>query len=90
MSSASSLPSSPSSVVISDAEYDSNREAMRKEEEKLRKQSEREAEKTREREQRKWQKKGEDTGYLKDLDWFLNRSQVSACALQSSPRLTML
>lgn len=49
---------------------------MRKEEGKLRKQSEREAKKTREHEQQKWQQESEDTGYLKDLDWFLNRSQV--------------
>lgn len=76
ISPASSLPSSPPSAAVSDAEYDSNQEAMRKEEEKLRKQSERDAEKTKEREQKQWQKKSEDTGYLKDLDWFLSRSQV--------------
>lgn len=63
---------------MSDAGSDSNQEAMRKEEEKLRKQSERDAGKTKEREQQKWQKKSEDTGYLKDLDWFLSRSQVKS------------
>lgn len=73
----SSLPSSPPSAPMSDAGYASNQqEAMRKEEEKLQKQSEQNAEKSREREQQNWQKKSEATGYLKDLDWFLNRSQV--------------
>lgn len=61
---------------MSDAGYASNQEAMRKEEEKLQKQSEHNAETSREREQQKWQKQSEATGYLKDLDWFLNRSQV--------------
>lgn len=61
---------------MSDTGYDSNQESMCKEEERLRKQSERDAKKTRERDQRKLEKNSEDTGYLKDLDWFLNRSQV--------------
>ena len=73
---------------MSDAGPDFDEEAMRKEEEKLRKQSERDAEKTKEREQQKWQKKSEDTGYLKDLDWFLSRSQVKNSESPSSCRLT--
>jgi hypothetical protein len=51
---------------------------MYKEEEKLRKQSEREQKRDRERDQKEWEKKAGNSTYLKDLDWFLNRSQVSS------------
>lgn len=52
---------------------------MQKEEERLQKQSERDNKKIREREQKNWQKKNEDEDSFKDLDWFLNRSQVRFC-----------
>lgn len=55
---------------------DPKQEAMYKEEEKLRKQSEREEKRERERGQKDWEKTAGDKDYLKDLDWFLNRSQV--------------
>ena len=74
-SSASSFSSSPPSDGIrNDGEHD----AMYKEEEKLRKQSEQEGKRVRERDRKEWEKKnaGGDQKYLKDLDWFLNRSQV--------------
>lgn len=73
---ASSLPSSPPSAAMSDNGYHSAPESMRQEEDKLRKQSEQKGMKEREREQQQWEKKGRDDGLLKDLDWFLNRSQV--------------
>lgn len=49
---------------------------MRQEEDKLRKQSEHKGKREREREQQQQEKTGRDVGLLKDLDWFLNRSQV--------------
>lgn len=64
---------------MSDGGYDREHDAMYKEEEKLRKQSEREGKRERERDQEKWKKNAGDKNYLKDLDWFLNRSQVRIC-----------
>lgn len=61
---------------MSDGEHDREHDAIYREEEKLRKQSEREEERERERGQKEWEKKAGDKDYLKDLDWFLNRSQV--------------
>jgi hypothetical protein len=69
---------------MSDGENDPKQEAMYKEEEKLRKQSEREAQRNRERGQQDWEKDAGDKNYLKDLDWFLSRSQVGfPCPLGS-------
>lgn len=48
---------------------------MQKEEDKLRKQSEREGKQDRKREEHEREKHGGDDS-MKDLDWFLNRSQV--------------
>lgn len=62
---------------MSDGGNGRQQEAMYKEEEKLRKQSEKEQRRDRERDQKEWEKKAGDSTYLKDLDWFLNRSQVS-------------
>lgn len=61
---------------MSDGGNDRKQEAMYQEEEKLRKQSEREGKRDRERDQKEWEKNAGDKKYLKDLDWFLNRSQV--------------
>lgn len=61
---------------MSDGGYDREQDPIYQEEEKLRKQSEQEEKRERERGQREWEKKAEDKNYLKDLDWFLNRSQV--------------
>lgn len=70
---ASSPPSSPPSAT--DDASDPKVEKMRDEEERLRKQSKREEKERKETEKGKWQKDGQNTDYLKDLDWFLNRSQ---------------
>ena len=61
---------------MSDGGHDREHDAIYQEEEKLRKQSEREEKRERERDQKEWEKKAGDKDYLKDLDWFLNRSQV--------------
>lgn len=61
---------------MSDGGNDREREAMYQEEEKLRKQSEREDERKRERDRKEWEKNSSDKKIFKDLDWFLNRSQV--------------
>ncbi len=75
-SSSSSLPSSPPSGGDgADDAYDPTVERMRQEEEKLRKQSKYEDRTKRETEQNRLQPDRQDTGYMKDLDWFLNRSQ---------------
>ena len=76
VSPASTIPSSPPPASVSDAEYDPKQDAMQQEEEKLRKQSEREAKRRRELHERNGQKNGQDEQSLKDLDWFLSRSQV--------------
>ena len=72
-STVSSPPSSPPSAA--DDAYDPKAEKMREEEEKLRKQSRREEKERKNSDRERLQKDGQDTGYLKDLDWFLNRSQ---------------
>lgn len=61
---------------MSEDENDAGQKAMQREEDKLRKQSESEGnKKRREQEKRKWEKhQGDDS--MKDLDWFLSRSQV--------------
>ncbi len=75
-SSSSSPPSSPPSGGDgADDAYDPTVERMRQEEEKLRKQSKYEDRTKRETEQNRLQPDRQDTGYMKDLDWFLNRSQ---------------
>lgn len=61
---------------MSDEGFDREHDAIYREEEKLRKQSEREEKEKRERDQKEWERKAGDQNYLKDLDWFLNRSQV--------------
>ncbi|CAD6574501.1 MAG: hypothetical protein ASARMPREDX12_006802 [Alectoria sarmentosa] len=70
---ASSPPSSPPSAA--DDAYDPKAEKMREEEEKLRQQSKREEKERKESEKERWQKDGQDPSYMKDLDWFLSRSQ---------------
>lgn len=70
---ASSPPSSPPSGA--DDAYDPHVEKMREEEEKLRKQSKQEEKERKEVEKEKWERDGQDSGYMKDLDWFLSRSQ---------------
>ena len=71
---ASSPPSSPPSAA--DDAYDPKVERMREEEEKLRKQSKREEKERKELEEERWQEEdGRDPSYMKDLDWFLSRSQ---------------
>lgn len=75
-SSVSSPPSSPPSAADgADDAYDPKIEKMRAEEEKLQKQSKREDKERRSNEKERWQKDGQDASYMKDLDWFLNRSQ---------------
>lgn len=70
---ASSPPSSPPSGA--DDAYDPHVEKMREEEEKLRKQSKQEEKERKEVEKEKWEKDGQDSSYMRDLDWFLSRSQ---------------
>lgn len=70
---ASSPPSSPPSAA--DDAYNPKVEKMREEEEKLRRQSRREEKERRQAEEVRWQKDGQDPSYMKDLDWFLSRSQ---------------
>ncbi|KAF6220682.1 hypothetical protein HO133_003115 [Letharia lupina] len=70
---ASSPPSSPPSAA--DDAYDPKVERMREEEERLRKQSKREERERKAVEEERWQKDGQDPSYMKDLDWFLSRSQ---------------
>jgi len=77
---ASSNPSSPPSSPPSAADgaedgYDPRAEKMRAEEEKLRRDSKREEKERHEADKKRWEKDSQDTGYMKDLDWFLNRSQ---------------
>ena len=75
-SSSSSPPSSPPSAADAvDDTYDPKVEKMRQEEEQLKKQSKREDMERKEIERERWQKGGQDASYLKDLDWFLSRSQ---------------
>jgi len=75
-SNVSSPPSSPPSAAgTADDVYDPKVEKMRAEEEKLRKESKRGDRERRDREKERWEKNGQDTGYMKDLDWFLSRSQ---------------
>lgn len=72
LSTVSSPPSSPPSAAdAADDVYDPKAEKMRAEEEKLRRESKREDKARRDR----WEKDGQDTGSMKDLDWFLSRSQ---------------
>lgn len=71
-STVSSPPSSPPSAAdAADDVYDPKAEKMRAEEEKLRRESRREDKERHDR----WEKDGQDTGSMKDLDWFLSRSQ---------------
>lgn len=70
---ASSPPSSPPSAV--DEAYDPKIEKMREEEEKLTKRTKLKEKERKEEDKERSQKDGIDGGYLKDLDWFLNRSQ---------------
>ena len=75
-SSASSPPSSPPSAADGpDDAYDPKLEKMRQEEEKLRQQSLREDKARKGMQKDQWQKDDRNSGYMKDLDWFLNRSQ---------------
>ncbi len=69
---ASSPPSSPPEA---DDTYDPKVERMRAEEERLHKESKREEKARKEADKQKLQSNGGDTSYMKDLDWFLNRSQ---------------
>ena len=70
--SSSSPPSSPPSATEPDDEYDPELEKARKEEKRLREESRREEKQKRKTDEHN----GEDkAGYMKDLDWFLNRSQ---------------
>ncbi len=62
---------------MSDAAYGPEDEAMLKEEEKLEKQSRREREQEKKRAQGNLPDAKEDDSHLKELDWFLSRSQVS-------------
>lgn len=78
-SSASSLPSSPPSAT--DYAYDPQVEKMREEEERLRKESKREEKRRKEADKERLEKEGPDKGYLKDLEWFLNRSQGFSSAV---------
>ena len=78
-SSASSLSSSPPSMA--DDAYDPKVEKMREEEQRLRKESKREEKERKEADKEKWQKDGQNTGYMKDLEWFLNRSQGFSSAV---------
>jgi ATP-dependent DNA helicase len=72
LSTVSSPPSSPPSAAdAADDVYDPKAEKMRAEEGKLRRESKREDKERRDR----WEKDGQDTGSMKDLDWFLSRSQ---------------
>ena len=70
---ASSPPSSPPSAA--DDAYDPKVERLREEEEKLRKHSKREEKERKDLDQERWRKDGQDPSYMKDLDWFLSRSQ---------------
>ena len=70
---ASSPPSSPLSAA--DDAYDPKIERMREEEEKLRKKSRREEKERKDVEEQRCLKDGQDPSYMKDLDWFLSRSQ---------------
>ena len=79
LSSASSLPSSPPSAA--DYAYDPQIEKMREEEERLRKESKREEKRKKEADKERLEKEGPDKGYLKDLEWFLNRSQGFSSAV---------
>ncbi|KAK4697062.1 ATP-dependent DNA helicase, partial [Lecanoromycetidae sp. Uapishka_2] len=69
---ASSPPSSPPET---DDAYDPKVERMRAEEERLRKESRREDKARKEADKERLDKNGGDASYMKDLDWFLNRSQ---------------
>lgn len=69
---ASSPPSSPPEA---DDAYDPKAERMRAEEERLRKESQREEKARRKGDKEKLEMNGGDASYMKDLDWFLNRSQ---------------
>ena len=76
----SSPPSSPPSAA--DNAYDPKVERMREEEERLRKQSKRDEKERKEAERERWKNEKKDgegndanSGYMKDLDWFLSRSQ---------------
>lgn len=70
---ASSPPSSPPSAA--DDAYDPKIEKMRAEEERLRKESKREEKKRKNADKELLRNDGQDSGHLKELDWFLNRSQ---------------
>ena len=74
----SSPPSSPPSASLSDAAYGSQDEAMRKEEEKLEKQSQRERDFEEKQAKENLLDAREDDSHLKELDWFLSRSQVGS------------
>ena len=75
-SSASSPPSSPPSVADGvDDNYDPKVEKMRAEEEKLKQQSKREEKERRANDKERLDKTGGDSTNLKELDWFLSRSQ---------------
>ena len=76
---ASSLPSSPPSAA--DYAYDPQVEKMREEEERLRKESKREDKRRKEADKERLEKDGPDKGYLKDLEWILNRSQGFSSAV---------
>ena len=78
-SSASSPPSSPPSAA--DYAYDPQIEKMHAEEERLRKESRREEKERKAADKERWEKGGQDKGYLKDLEWFLNRSQGFSSAV---------
>ena len=60
---------------MADEAYDPKVEKMREEEERLRKQSKREEKERKAADKEKLEKDGQNSGYLKDLEWFLNRSQ---------------
>lgn len=69
---ASSPPSSPPEA---DDVYDPKAERMPQEEGRLRKESKREEKARKYADKDRLQNNGQDASYMKDLDWFLNRSQ---------------
>ena len=78
-SSASSPPSSPPSMA--DDAYDPRAEKMREEEERLRKESKREDRERKEADKDILHNDGQSSAYMKDLEWFLNRSQGFSSAV---------
>jgi hypothetical protein len=66
---------------MADDAYDPRVEKMREEEERLRKESKREEKERKEADKDRLQKDGQSSAYMKDLEWFLNRSQGFSSAV---------